>query len=118
MLKKSVLCIVLILMATFSFAQSIQDFTLENETGIDIYFIYASPSSSDSWEEDILGDDILEYGDSLDVTFSGYDGVRYWDLMVEDSFGDEYYWEEIDLFTVATITLEMDLFGDLEATFD
>ena len=47
-----------------------QDFTLVNRTGVEIHKVYASPHSSDDWEEDILGDDTLSDGESVNITFS------------------------------------------------
>ena len=46
-----------------------QDFTLYNETGVDIYQLYVSPASTDQWEEDVLGVDVLEDGDAVDISF-------------------------------------------------
>ncbi len=45
-------------------------FSLTNETENDIVFFYASPSSSEEWGDDILGDQILEAGGSGTVTIA------------------------------------------------
>ncbi len=118
MTKKIFLTLILSLVTVFSFAQYVQDFEIENQTGVDIYFLYASPVESDSWEEDILGDDVLLDGDSTSISFSGYPGVRYWDLMIEDIYGNEVYWESLDLFTIEIMTLEMNAQGEIVAFFN
>ena len=42
-----------------------QDFTLVNNTGYPIYKVNVSAASTNSWEEDILGSDILPNGSSI-----------------------------------------------------
>jgi hypothetical protein len=82
-----------------------QDFTLVNKTGITINNLYVSESSKNSWEEDVLGDDQVEDGDSVDVTFKGHDSCK-WDLMIKDEAGDGLYWRGIDLCKVSKVTLK------------
>lgn len=43
-------------------------FTLENNTDRPLLEFYASPPSSDDWEDDILGTDILLPGQSVEIT--------------------------------------------------
>src|SRR5215213_5597937 len=50
-------------------AQGKQDFTLVNQTGVSINELYVSPHTTNEWEEDILGQDTLANGDSVDITF-------------------------------------------------
>lgn len=45
-------------------------FTLENQSNYNIHYFYASPYNVGSWEEDILGDDILPPDYSVDVTIA------------------------------------------------
>lgn len=47
-----------------------QDFTLVNDTGVEIHHVYISPHDSDAWGEDILGEDTLADGDSVHIKFS------------------------------------------------
>ncbi len=95
-----------------------QDFTLVNDTGVEIYYFYASPATASDWEEDILGESTLPAGESLEVDIEGYDGEQYWDFMVEDMEGTQVIWEDIDLYTVSTVTLSMDADGNVIASFD
>ena len=46
-----------------------RDFTLENDSLSTITRVYVSPTSSDSWGDDILGVDVLPPGESVDITF-------------------------------------------------
>lgn len=43
-------------------------FTLVNKTGRVLREFYASPPSTDDWEEDILGQDVLNPGESTEIT--------------------------------------------------
>jgi hypothetical protein len=81
-----------------------QDFTLVNKTGIVINNLYVSESASDSWEEDVLGDDVLDDGESVKITFRGRKACS-WDLMVKDAEGEGLYWRNIDLCEVSKVTL-------------
>jgi hypothetical protein len=39
-----------------------QDFLLVNDTGVEIFYLYVSETNNESWEEDVLGEDVLPYG--------------------------------------------------------
>lgn len=81
-----------------------QDFTLVNKTGETINNLHVSETSKDDWEEDVLGDEVLEDGESLEIGFDGKDACS-WDLMVKNEEGDNLYWRKIDLCTVSKVTL-------------
>ncbi len=78
-------------------AQEQQDYelpvTIVNHTGVDIYYMYASVTQTDEWEEDILGNDYLAAGDSKDITFYFDDSHTVWDWMIKDIEGNslEFY---------------------------
>lgn len=84
-----------------------QDFTLANETGMDIYEVYVSPYHSDNWEEDVLDVDILRDGEEVDITFNGTKET-YWDIMVKDKQGNEFEWEKFNLKEISVITIFRD----------
>jgi hypothetical protein len=84
-----------------------QDFTLYNETGVDIYELYVSPASTDAWEEDVLGVDVLESGDSVDISFDRSEDADYWDLMVVDSEGSNIQWYRLKLTEISEVTLSI-----------
>ena len=85
-----------------------QDFLLINDTGRDIISLYITPSDTFFWDDDILGVDILENGDSEYISFSRRETDRYWDMKATFINGNEWIWEDIDLFRVSIITLRFD----------
>ena len=85
-----------------------QDFTLVNRTGYQIDSVYVSKSSSNSWEEDVMGRDTLNDGESVDISFEkGERGCRY-DLMVKYHDGDQSYWTNLDLCSISKVQLFWD----------
>lgn len=95
----------------------IQDFTLVNNTGYDIYYVYVSANTSQSWEEDVLGDQILYNGQSVNINFSGQSDYCYWDLKVIDEDQDSFEFFNIDLCTYWRITLNL-VNGTYQATYE
>jgi hypothetical protein len=92
-----------------------QDFTLVNETGVEIHKVYVSPHDSNDWEEDILGRDTLPTGQSVDIKFNRTEKAANWDLRVEDSQGNAIEWENLNLLKISKLTLH---YKDGKATAD
>lgn len=84
-----------------------QDFTLVNATGFDIYEVYVSPNNTDSWENEVMEEDILADGDSVNISIDGYNDT-FWDVMVKDQDGNAFYWRNLNLKEISTITLYFD----------
>lgn len=80
------------------------DFELHNRTGYLIEQVYVSPNNKEDWEEDVLGEGVLENGKSIDITF---DRQRqdYWDLKVVFKGGRESIWYKFDLAQITDITI-------------
>ncbi|AFA46894.1 hypothetical protein [Acetobacterium woodii] len=93
-----------------------QDFTIVNDTGIEIYAIYVSPTGETNWGDDILTTDTLPTGNSTEITFDTDVEEQYWDLMIADSTGATVEWSNIDLFSISEITLKIEN-GSPTATF-
>ncbi len=55
---------------------------------------FMSPSDDRDWGQDLLGEEVMEPGDSLTLTNISCDN---WDLLVVDEDGDECVLEEVDL---------------------
>jgi len=89
-------------------AGAAQDFTLVNQTGVEIDKVYISPHEKDDWEEDILGKDTLPSGQSVDVKFHRDETAAEWDLRVEDKQGNSIEWESLDLLKISKLTLHYD----------
>jgi hypothetical protein len=85
--------------------QGKQDFTLVNETGVEINALYVSPHDADDWEEDILGQDTLPNGQRVDITFKRDEKAAMWDLRVEDKQGNSIEWENLNLLEISKATL-------------
>lgn len=96
----------LLLLSPGAWAQGKQDFTVENQTGYDISHVYVSPTNSENWGEDILGQDVLEDKAAVDIEFDRADTACKWDLMVTYADDDsKAFWRDIDLCTVSVITI-------------
>ena len=103
LLALSAVC--LLLAATAFGFQGRQDFTLHNETGVEIQELYVSSHSSDNWEEDVLGQDTLPSGESVTIHFSPKEKVKLWDLKVVDKEGNSIEWESLNLLEISEVTL-------------
>lgn len=98
--------IMAVLFAGMAFAGA-QDFVLVNNTGADIYVVNISPTSTNDWEEDILGSDILEDGEEVRVNF-GVGRTRYWDIQAVFEDDSTISWYKIDLLETSRVTLARD----------
>ena len=104
-MKKIALSLVGLLALAWSALAGSQDFQLNNNTGFTVWAVYVSPSGANTWQEDVMHDDVLSPGSSVNVHFSPDENVEYWDLMVESPSGTRYSFYHIDLLTVSTIEL-------------
>lgn len=105
-MKRLILALVLLAAASSPLAaQSKLDFTLVNKTGLTIDYIYVSPTNDNEWGEDVMGRDVLEHGESVDIVFSRSAKSCMWDLKVKDEDGDEVSWSNLDLCKASEITL-------------
>lgn len=95
----------LFLLAVSANAQGKQDFTLRNATGKTIKELYVSPTTTNNWEEDILGDDTLANGKSVDISFSRSEKADKWDLKVVFNDGSDAVWEKLNLSEITDITI-------------
>lgn len=86
-------------------ADAKQDFTLHNETGVEIQSLYVSPADSDDWEEDVLGQDTLEQGQSVHIRFSRQEKADFWDIKVTDKDGNSLEWHKLKLSEISDVTL-------------
>lgn len=83
----------------------VQDFTVENKTGMTISELYVSESTNDDWEEDVLGEDVLASGDSTKITFSNYQSSECsFDIKIVDSHDEAWTVEGVDLCRTHRVT--------------
>ena len=85
-----------------------QDFTLRNQTGVEIHSVFVSPHSSNDWEQDVLGRDTLANGASVKITFDDRDKHVHWDLKVTDKDGNSLEWYDLNLTEISEVTLHWD----------
>ena len=97
-----------------------QDFKLVNKTGYEFKALYVSPSKSDDWGDDILGEQSVGDGQVVNVHFSPKAHTCHWDLKVTYTDDDSNaVWGNIDLCTIEKITIFYDRKTDVtKAVFD
>jgi hypothetical protein len=97
-----------------------QDFTLVNKTGYVISEVYVSPSKAADWQEDVMGQDVLDDGGSVDINFHRSEHACKWDLKVVykvDNTSAE--WSDFDLCSVSKITIHYNANNDTtSATYE
>ncbi|WP_457649986.1 hypothetical protein [Profundibacter sp.] len=75
-----------------------------NDTDYAIIRFYGSNKGSDSWEEDILGDDILASGDSIVIDFDDGSGYCKFDFKAEFDDGDVLEKRNVNVCKIGTFT--------------
>jgi hypothetical protein len=73
-----------------------------NETTFDIVEFYGSQVNAKTWEEDILGKDILRAGQSVDVNFDDGTGYCMFDFRAVFKDGDELVRKNINVCEIGT----------------
>ena len=87
------------------------DFVLINKTGYDISDIYVAPTTEREWGEDIMGQDILENGESVEISFDSGETAHKWDMYVTwDGYEADHdvFWIGLDLSKISEIELYYD----------
>lgn len=92
-----------LLVSAGSAVAGIQDFFIHNNGKFAVYYIYISPDYSTEWEEDVLGTDVLMPGDSLEIEMIDYGNHCTFDILIEDSQGNEREYWDVDLCTVLDV---------------
>jgi hypothetical protein len=80
-------------------------FTLVNRTGYTLVEFYASPVTEGDWEEDILGADVLESGQSADVLIADGRANCDYDFLMVFADGDEVE-DQVNICELGSYTLE------------
>lgn len=106
--KVALLTVVLAGSSSVAFAESKQDFDLVNKTGYAIDEVYVAPSHSDNWEEDVLGDGVLNNGKTVHIRFNRAVKTCKWDLKVVYTDKESAEWNEFDLCSTSKIIIKYD----------
>lgn len=80
--------------------------TIINNTGYTIVRFYGSNTGSKSWEEDILGEDVLPSGSSVVINFDDATGYCMFDFRAEFEDGDVLERAGVNICEIATFTYE------------
>ncbi|WP_458790267.1 hypothetical protein [Yoonia sp. MH D7] len=91
--------------ATAALAQN-YEVTIVNQTGYTMVEFFGSNQNTSSWEEDILGEDVLEHSASVDVTFDDGTGNCIYDFLAVFEDGENVRQDGIDVCTIGTFTFE------------
>ena len=94
-----------LLLVTPAFAAGKQDFTLHNKTGKVISELYLSPHDEESWEEDVMGDEVLGDEEDQDITFDRDEQPDAWDMKVVFDDGKSLVWPKLMLTNITDITI-------------
>lgn len=82
-----------------------QDFTLKNRTGYTIASVYVSAAKTTDWEDDVMGKDVLEDGESVDISFPKRASACKYDLKVIYDDKEEAVWGNLDLCTISEVEI-------------
>ncbi|HJR69223.1 MAG TPA: hypothetical protein VKA43_04210 [Gammaproteobacteria bacterium] len=98
MLAKLKLLVGAMLLVGISAAALAADYYVDitNRTGYTIMYMYVSPAKSDSWEEDVLGKEVLPDGKTRRVTLTGFRSPIF-DIRLVDEDGDKYTFWNVDV---------------------
>jgi hypothetical protein len=99
-----------ILAAAFSAAPAFAEdlvFTLNNLSEGAVNEIYVSPLDANTWEEDILGQDVLDSGQQATITIRNANGQCAWDVRLVYDDGSVTDERNIDLCTLANGTYDV-----------
>ena len=77
-----------------------------NTTGVTMTHFYASNTSRSSWEEDILGNDVLRSGRSVDIDIDDGSGACMFDFQARFADGDVVYQDDFNVCTRSNWTVE------------
>jgi len=84
----------------------LQDFRFHNNTPFTVEELYLSPSSSRSWEEDVLGRNVLFGNRSTVIKVDGYSSNEcFFDIKVVFTDGSSIERRGFDLCTISDITV-------------
>lgn len=78
--------------------------TIQNATGQTIWRFYGSRASTSSWEEDILGSNVLSNGSASNIDFDDGTGACIFDMKAEFRDGSSKVLSDVNVCTVSSVT--------------
>ena len=79
--------------------------TVENVASQSVYYLYASPATSTTWEEDLLGQRTLSAGQSISANVDNGTDECYYDLKAVLDDGKAYEQRKINVCAVTKWTI-------------
>ena len=76
-----------------------------NGAQYDIYTLYLSPTNANDWEENLLKEETLPNGDTVDLEVSRTEKAEAWDIKVTNTAGETMTWVGVPLNKAGQITL-------------
>lgn len=83
------------------------DFKLVNSTGVNIYSVFIAPHDSKEWGDDVMKQDILRDGETVDLVFHPKAKSSIWDLRIEDKEGNSVEWDSLNLSEIEVLTIKL-----------
>ena len=80
-------------------------FTLINNSTRDLHVFQTSPAGVDSWEDDVLGSDVLSAGASVSITIADGRDACVYDMRFEMEDGTELEDYDVDLCALGSYEL-------------
>lgn len=98
LVARASVCLFLLAVIGCASVQAQQDYYVEvtNQTGYTIVYMYVSPGDARSWEEDVLGENVLPSGTTQRVNLYGYRSPVF-DIRLVDEDGDTYTFWDVDI---------------------
>jgi hypothetical protein len=85
-----------------AFAQS-YEIRFQNNSGVTLMYLYASDTNNSSWEQDLLGQNVLQPGQYLDLTIHNVSNCNY-DVLFQFENGQEFQ-DVVNICQVGTYTI-------------
>lgn len=86
--------------------------TVVNGTNFEIHGIALSPSETDNWGNDLLGNDVLKPGEGLQIQYQGDD--NNWDLAAVDPEGNQVSFTNLSFRGASQVVLHSDATATLQ----
>jgi hypothetical protein len=80
-----------------------QNFVMRNNTGQTIMRVFVSPITSNNWEEDVLGSNVLPDRQTLRINFNGSEDQCNWDIKVDLADGTSREQRNVNLCRTAEV---------------
>lgn len=96
--RRTAVSFILLALLSLSTVQAQQNYYVDvtNRTGFTILYMYVSPGNARTWEDDVLGLDVLLSGSTQRVNLYGYRSPIF-DIRLVDEDGDTYTFWNVDV---------------------